>query len=296
MKNRLIYIFLLVIWVEGFGQNTFTYNMYDLVPGIYNPAEVGITQNNYFSLLHKEQWLGLDGAPNQSIFNMQTFFEKQRLGAGFSVGQFQSGPLQNTELNIDIAYHLQVSENMTLSTGLKGSLDIWNMNLLDINQFQSDPVLYGDDTKSTKGNLGAGLNLYTDRWEIGIAVPFFISNYDDDTEAYGAVGERIMFVNASYRFKLSETLQLKPRILFQQAQVSGSEIDFWVESMWLEKFKFSALYRSTDELGLVLGWEINDQFYIGYSYSQNLGELSNTSSGSHEFGLRYQFNKKTKSN
>jgi hypothetical protein len=48
-------------------------------------------------------------------------------------------------------------------------------------------------------------------------------------------------------------------------------------------------YRVGEALIILLGYNLNRQFSLGYSYDMNIGELSKNTSGSHEINVQYKF-------
>ena len=58
----------------------------------------------------------------------------------------------------------------------------------------------------------------------------------------------------------------------------------------MKKLLIGAMFRSGDAVGALVGLDITDQFYLGYSYDWSYGlETSKYNQGSHEIVLRYDF-------
>ena len=53
-------------------------------------------------------------------------------------------------------------------------------------------------------------------------------------------------------------------------------------------------YRSEDAVSILLGFELQERFQIGYAYDFTTSNLKNYSSGSNEIVIGYQFKNKKK--
>ena len=54
-------------------------------------------------------------------------------------------------------------------------------------------------------------------------------------------------------------------------------------------YKAGLGYRQKEAVMLLLGYNLNHQVAVGYSYDLTVGELKDYSSGSHEIQLQYKF-------
>jgi hypothetical protein len=58
-----------------------------------------------------------------------------------------------------------------------------------------------------------------------------------------------------------------------------------------DAFQVSLLYRTRNEMGAILGMNLNSQFHISYSYDFNVSGIARYSTGSHELMLVYRMDK-----
>ena len=54
-----------------------------------------------------------------------------------------------------------------------------------------------------------------------------------------------------------------------------------------------AAYRWDAAMSMLAGFQVNNNWFIGYGYDTEVTKLANYNSGSHELFLRYEFNKKS---
>ena len=66
---------------------------------------------------------------------------------------------------------------------------------------------------------------------------------------------------------------------------------FDISSQFLydNKFWFGGMYRPGDAVGALLGYQINNQVVIGYSYDYSISELQSINRGSQEIFISYDF-------
>jgi hypothetical protein len=58
----------------------------------------------------------------------------------------------------------------------------------------------------------------------------------------------------------------------------------------MKRLLVGAMFRTGDAFGALVGFNITDQFHIGYSYDWSYGlQTSRYNQGSHEIILRYDF-------
>jgi len=273
---------------EIHAQHEFQFTQYNLIPAIYNPGATGARGLSTINLNHREQWIGLEGAPSQTYLGYENYLQKSKLGIGISYTQDQVGPVDDGALNINLAYHLEISENYALSLGLKGTAEFWNLNLFDINTYQDDPALYGEDTQQFFPNIGAGIWLYSEKITAGISVPYFIRNtYNGSGEDATKQEEIHIYYNFSYIFPISDNIQLQPSMLVRQINNAPTTADFWINGLFYNQFKTGIMYRTSETFAIMAGIQVTKKIYLGYSYDQQTTDVNSTNTGSHEFSFRF---------
>src|SRR5688572_12457712 len=98
-------------------QNYAVYNSYYINPYLYNPAEVA-TEYTYLFVNHRQQWMGVDGAPMLTTVNLNTMLNETRAGIGVKASSFSRGLLTTTDFTLTYAYGISLSPKNTLLFGL----------------------------------------------------------------------------------------------------------------------------------------------------------------------------------
>ena len=94
-------------------------------------------------------------------------------------------------------------------------------------------------------------------------------------------------------FKLGKQIECKPSSFVKITEGSYPQLDLTSMFVFNEKFELGAMWRTTDALGVLVGYTINRNVRIGYSFDWSYGlRTFQYNFGSHELILRYDLFKK----
>lgn len=283
------------------GQQDPQYTQYMYNQNVYNPAYAGTSGALSIGLLGRTQWVGIEGAPDtQSLFVTSDLGQERGLGLGLSVIHDEIGPIEESNLYLDVAYAFQVGDNTDLSFGIKGGYTFLN-NLFytrtheDVGYLvDENDILYSLDYKTNYPNIGAGVYLHSNRFYAGVSVPQFLQHFQYDynsTEFNSDISDKIhIFGTMGYVFDLSESVKLKPSMMMKF--VKGSPVSFDLNSSIFlnDKFEFGLSWREGDSIDAIIGVQATDALRVGYAYDYTLTPLGNYNSGSHELMLLFDLN------
>jgi type IX secretion system PorP/SprF family membrane protein len=261
-----------------------------------NPAYAGSRDALTVSALHRSQWVGFKGAPTTQTITMHSPIVSKHIGVGLSVTNDKIGPINNTGVFANFAYIMNLSKKSKLSLGLSGGANILQANLssLLLDQ-QNDPVFANDIRNHVSPNFGFGAYYSRERFYAGVSTPNLLQNSYSvvnlaDGSTLAAKEQRHYFFIAGALFNLNNNLALKPTTLVKVTQAAPVQVDFTLSFLIMKKLSLGAMYRSGDAVGALVGFNINEQFHIGYSYDWSYGmKTGRYNSGSHEVVLRYDF-------
>ena len=283
-----------------FSQQEATFSQYMFSQQLINPAYVGAQNYTQLSILNHSQWINIDGAPETQALSLGTKLS-EKIGIGFSAFNDRIGPARNTSGSIDFAYHLKLNENnLKLGLGLKMSGRLNSLDLSNIQTVQSNDNLFLIQTQNELNlNFGTGFYLYSPKFYLGLGIPFLLEENTFNIQ-------RNFYIITGGLIKLSDSIQLKPSILFQKTAETETIYD---NSLWIvinDKFWIGPQYRASLKkvipsqksggyYGAIAGIYINKNLSLGYAYqgatgNQRLG-ITNTT---HEILLRFQFLSKFK--
>jgi type IX secretion system PorP/SprF family membrane protein len=266
----------------------FTQYMYNTIA--INPAYAGSRGVLSVFGLYRTQWVGLDGAPETSTFSINTPLNSSKLGLGVSLVNDKIGPTNENTLSADLSYSIPTSETFKLSFGLKGTANIFN---LDVNKLsyenQDDPQFQHLNNKITP-NVGAGVYWHSDKAYIGLSVPNFIqtNRYDDNDIAIFKDKINYYFM-AGYVFDVNYDIKFKPTLLTKMVEGAPLQVDVSGSFIFSDKFVIGMAYRWSASVSAMAGFQISDGLYVGYGYDNETTNLRRYNSGSHEIFLRFEF-------
>ena len=106
MKKYIFLFVLLCIGGVSIAQQELQVSQYMFNGMLLNPAYAGT--HDYFSasLLHRSQWVNLDGAPSTQVFAIDGPIANKRMGVGLVVTNDQIGISSQLDVAANFAYHL----------------------------------------------------------------------------------------------------------------------------------------------------------------------------------------------
>jgi type IX secretion system PorP/SprF family membrane protein len=261
-----------------------------------NPGYAGSSGTLEASLLHRSQWVGIDGAPQTQSFTIDAPLRNDKIGLGLSIINDKLGPSSELSFEGNFSYTIAFAEDRKLAFGLKAGA-----RKLDVDWTKGryhDPVdalLNENINNEIKPSVGAGLYFYSDKWYIGASVPNFIKgNYYDDIQESVDIDRLHYYLIGGYVFNFSDNLKFKPAFLAKA--VSGAPLYYNVSANFLfyEKLTLGASYQVDDSVSALAGFQVTDGFFLGYSFDYTTSDLNKYNDGTHEIILRYQLPKKSK--
>lgn len=265
----------------------------------FNPAYTGSRGTLSVFGLHRSQWVGVDGAPQTDNFSIQTPIRNSNIGLGMSLINDKIGPSDETTFSIDLSYTIKTSDKHKLAFGLKASAYLLNVDFGKLNIYNSsDPLTqYNIDNKFSP-NVGIGLFYYSKKDYIGISLPNMLEtkHFDKGQTSYtsnSVAAERMHFhIIAGKVFDINHDLKFKPALLSKYVNGAPLQIDLSANFMYQEKFVLGAAYRWNAAVSALVGFQVNESWFIGYSYDAEVTKMADYNSGSHEIFLRFElFNK-----
>lgn len=295
MRAKLPSLVIMFVSFVSFAQQDaqFTQYMYNTIN--INPAYAGSRGALSIFGLYRTQWVGLDGAPETSSFSANTPINNSNLGIGLSVVNDKIGPTNENTFSVDLSYTVQTSADFKLSFGIKGTANLFNLDISKLNpEDQGDPQFQDLDNKFSP-NVGAGVYWHSDKAYIGLSIPNFIetNRYDDNDIAI--YKDKInYYLMGGYVFDLDkyQYIKFKPAILAKMVEGAPLQVDISANFMFIDKFVLGVAYRWSASVSAMAGFQITDGLYIGYGYDRETTNLNNYNSGSHEIFIRYEFIKK----
>ena len=261
----------------------YMYNMH-----IVNPAYAGSEGTLNIGLLHRTQWVGLDGAPKTTVAAINAPIKKN-IGLGLSVFADEIGPVKEQNAFVDVSYTIQTSDYGNLAFGLKGGFTFLDAQLstLDLGDDIPDDV-FNNDINDSYANFGAGAFYYTDHFYAGLSMPNMLNQFHLNRKGgvISSASEKThYYLTSGYVFEMNDNLKLKPSVLLKGVKGAPLSIDLAGNVLINNKFELGVSWRIDDSLNALMNVEVANGFRIGYAYDYTLSNLGDFNSGSHEIIL-----------
>jgi type IX secretion system PorP/SprF family membrane protein len=286
-KNKLIILFFFVVqmfWAQQDPQ--FTHYMYNTTN--INPAYAGSREVVSVFGLHRTQWVGLDGAPTTNAFSLHSPVG-EKIGLGLSFLNDNIGPADENTISIDISYSINF-ENSKLAFGLKPSLNLLNVDYTKLSIYDlTDPQFQSNINNELSPNIGAGIYWYSTQYYVGFSIPNFLeTKHYSDIQSNALKERQHYFLMAGYVFDLSPSIEFKPAFLSKIVSGAPLQLDATANFLINQKLTLGIAYRWDAAISGLVGFQLTDKLFLGYSYDADTTQLANFNSGSHEIFLRFE--------
>lgn len=295
MKKRLLIFIVILVASSSYAQqdSQFTNYMYNTIN--INPAYAGSRGVLSIFGLHRNQWVGLDGAPVTNTFSLNAPINNSNIGIGFSIVNDRIGPSDENNISVDVSYSIKTSEKYKLSFGIKGTANLLNVDFTKLNIYNPGDNLaqYNVDNKFSP-NVGAGVYFHSNKTYFGFSVPNMLEtkHFDKDQTSFSAesvASERMhYYFIAGHVIDLNTSIKFKPALLTKIVNGAPLQLDMSANFLINNKFTAGLAYRWDAAFSALAGFQISDSWFIGYGYDMEVTKLANYNSGSHEIFLRYE--------
>lgn len=306
MKNILTLLISLCFVSSVFAQQEEQYTQFMHYKQGFNPAYVGSDGAPSISALVRNQWIGIDGAPQTQLITFNMPAVNNRVGLGASVLRQTIGVTENYTADAAYAYHIGLGRGI-LSFGLQASVRLLRINFSEVQGTQpidTDGAIPADYQSRYIPNFGAGIYFYKgNQVFFGISVPRILESNIDLADSKDIISKefRHFYAMGGVKFNLSNNVQMQPQILFKYVTGAPFDADVNLNLIFSDRFTAGVSYRLGgnknnsvgESVSLLLGAEISKNLMFGISYDSTLSELKNYNSGSVEGVVRYFFKGKS---
>ncbi len=301
MKKGIFWLaILLLLGSFAQGQHYPMYSQYMHNQAVINPAYTGSRDVLSATLLFRQQWLGIEGAPSTQAFYLHSPLRNPRNNFGMNVVLDRLGVTFRNAINLSYAYRIDLGERKgRLAFGLQGGIASLQNRFRDVVTDQSNDQVFGYNTPSILvPAVGFGAYYDTRRWYLGISVPYLLeyhnSAFDLFVQNNNLGSSRPTLLATGCLIRLNPDVLLRPSVMAKFVPNSPVQFDLNAHLILKNQVWLGASYRTGDAIVGLIGCQINPQFKIGYSYDAALTPLRKFTSGSHELMVRYEFGYRVK--
>ena len=248
------------------------------------------------SLLHRSQWMQVEGAPRTSLLAIDGPVMNNKMGLGFSLVHDQIGISRDLDMSGHYAYHLRVGKRSKLALGLRAGLSIYSARVSELRHWDAaDPLYQQDIVNAPLGKFGFGLYWHSASGYLGISVPAIYAADGritlDAPQAFKHYYTQHYYVHGGKVIHAGESFDVKPSALVKYTPGAPIEADINCNALYRERIWLGLGYRTGDALVAMAEYQISPQLRIGYAYDMTTSKLRTYTNGSHEVMLGIDFGK-----
>jgi type IX secretion system PorP/SprF family membrane protein len=265
-----------------------------------NPGSTGLDQGIGATMIYRNQWDKVNGAPNSLLFNLEGNLDRVFTGgAGISFYHDAIGEMKQNNLLLNYSLHvpLQIGGEHQGILGAGVGLGLVNVGF----DPQWVPPVTPDDPLLPLATSGGALDLNFGlfwRGNKNAMRPYYVGV--SATHLTQAQIKNVNYSNARHMFLIGgytmfDVLGEGKSLDFQMlARTDMVKYSAEINARYLHTLNAQRntqvyggiTYRVSDGAGLMLGY-VQGPLTVGYSYDMTLNKLRDISKGSHEIVLRY---------
>tara|TARA_B100001175_G_C19391506_1_gene581678 strand:+ start:97 stop:1032 length:936 start_codon:yes stop_codon:yes gene_type:complete len=298
MKKTIILILIISNALLAAAQQLPQFTQYMINDYVFNPAIAGLENNYQMKTNIRNQWVGIADAPRTTVLSIYGKHRESNVGLGGVVFSDQIGPTSRTGLSFSYSYHFSLTDKMNLSLGLSAGFTQIKIDPGHLHFKQFEPQAQNGILSSSVPDATFGFYLYTKSWYFGASIPQLLNSnlgfFDDEyLETYnlnpdGSL-DRHYFVMTGYKWNVNYDYIIEPSIMLKSVSPAEPVIDIGAKITYQNKLWLGTNYRTSGDIGVLLGYSIGNRYLIGYSYDMISSNLGDYTSGSHEFVLGIKF-------
>jgi type IX secretion system PorP/SprF family membrane protein len=270
----------------------------------YNPGAIGNQEVLTAIFTYRKKFAGFEGMPTTQIFSAHAPLKNPDVAMGIVLEHDALGGTNYTGVYLNYAYRIDVGNNK-LSFGLKGGINSGSQKYIELRDEEPDLVWSDQNSTFYVPNFGAGVLFYGKRYWAGLSIPRLFTYKNDASDKYHLdhdFSAYQYYLAGGGTFELGPTLSLDPSLLFIYCPTLDPSLMLDIAGVYKNTLSAGVGYRKGIEsrqenvtsqqnnaIILLLSYNLNRQFSMGYSYDYEIGDLANYYSGSHEITLIYKF-------
>lgn len=281
--------------LEVIAQRNFHISQYMLHQPLFNPASISSYDGVKGALIHRNQWVGFDGAPTVTGLNFTMPIMSTNHHVGATILHDAIGV--NSDINIagQYAYKFRVDKESYLSLGLSAMLRMIRSDFakVSVNDL-GDDIFSGASPTFMTPNFSIGAYYFRDRFYAGFSMPTMLANTITFDQNYGIktsfkFSELHYNLHAGYGYPINKDLNLNFSTLIKAVSGAPLQADLNIQAVFNKRLGVGLSYRTSKDIVGLLSIQIIKQLRLAYAYDYNMSQIAQFSSGSHEIMLLFDF-------
>lgn len=307
MKKFFTSAIILLTGMSAFAQQDPQFTQYMHTKLFMNPGYAGIRRAYCLTSIYRNQWNGMDGAPNSGVISFDMPVDLLRGGVGVNLVYDKLGFESNISYNLNYSFHQQLGKGV-LGVGIQAGGFSKRIGPTGSSQWFSTTTWTSDPNippslRTTVSDFGLGLWYNTDNYWFGISTSHLNGKLmDAPNVSVGSplVVHPVLFQVARHYFITGGVSlrrgdwEFKPSFLVK-TDATITTFDLNATAVFNQRFWFGASYRYQDAICPMIGMmftnssmkSFDNSFKIGFAYDYNTSRLKSYNNGSFELFLNY---------
>ena len=268
------------------------YSQYMFNQMAVNPGYAGSHDVVCLAAVHRQQWVGIKGAPVTSVFTVNAPFKM--FGASHGIGLTMMSDVlgfdQNVSIGMDYAYRLTVGPGK-LGIGIGGMFLNKALNATwKPPESENDKAIPGPNESIMGFDMGIGVFYRAENVYLGFSSTHLLEpalKYKEKPEAKNLL-KRHYYAIAGTVFPLNNPAWEMAPSLMVYSDGTSSQFTANINMMYGKKVWGGVGYRLSDAIIAMIGVDIFNGLKVGYSFDYTYTSLRNAG-GSHEVMINYCF-------
>lgn len=289
MKKSLLIVLLIAAGFVAKAQQQFVFTNYLLNQYYYNPALPGSEKVHRAHIGYRNQWVGFSEAPTTMYANFYGSYANQRKhGYGVSLMSDRSGLIQNTNIHLNYAYHIRLTDSIRIGLGIRPGFLQYNVKLYDAQLADPiDDVLTGNIMTTNAIDLGTGLYIYSNKFFVSASMRHLFGPAISFTGFNYGLAKHYTVIGGYHFYNKNKKLEFQPSVMLQMVKPAPAQLSAMFKVTYQKKYWGGLLMRTQDAVGIVAGINLWNRLNIGYAFDYSLGEVRAFNSGSHELMISF---------
>lgn len=286
--EKVICLFVLVVglWAQGLAQANLWSN-YKYSDGIHLAPSLTGYKGGAIALSYRSSWTQVEGAPENALIIANTSVLQEKAGVGLVVNIEKNNVLEHLQIQVPLAYHLEINSKYGISFGLSPDIVQSRLNRDDItNRNMETDEFLNDYDNSTSLDFGFSSQLNHKYYEVGVSVQR-VQAYSDGSMPAKMYGFANVYIPLRDEYDL-----LEPTIIVSRDNYGEWLMTGYLYYKFIDLIIVGAGYQSNNNAMVSLGVSIDNRVIVGYNYASHLVQQDLNLGNTHEVTARLNLNQR----
>ncbi len=302
MKTKLILIIILTLIINRLSaQSDPQYSHYMFNNFAINPGAAGISGKINTTVINRNQWIGLKGAPKTNYFGVDALVKLfgMKTGVGLNIARDEVGFEKDFALNLSYAYYREIGVGkLAIGTQIGLLNKALDATWISFNDQGVNTNGEGDGSIPQKGqgdlskvalDLGFGAFYRTPKFYIGLSSTHLNQAKFKFDNVEAPYMKRHYYLTSGFTLTgLFSQIDLQPSVLIKMGG-PVLQYDLNMLGVYNKKFWGGVTYRLGDAIVGMAGLEMLNGIRLGIAYEVTTNKLRKVSKNSTEIFVNYSF-------